>query len=83
MTRKRAVKLLMARGYSRNQADYLMRAKPPGHSNESHYIRITLARRLWDSALAFARLLAVASAARCAMSRLAQAINEIKGGTGL
>ena len=84
MTRKRAAKLLMARGFSRNCANSLMRAKPPGHSNESHYIRITLARRLRDSALAFARLSAVAAAAaRCAMSRLAQAINEIKGGTGL
>lgn len=83
MTRKRAVKLLMARGHSRNCANSLMRAKPPGHSNESHYIRITLARRLRDSALVYARLLAVASAARCAMSQLAQAINEIKGGTGL
>lgn len=84
MTRKRAVKLLMARGYSRNCANSLMRAKPPGHSNESHYnIRITLARRLRDSALVYARLLAEASAARCAMSQLAQAINEIKGGTGL
>ena len=82
MTRKRAAKLLMARGCSRNCANSLMRAKPPGHSNESHYIRIALARRLRDSALAFARLSAVA-AARCAMSRLAQAINEIKGGTGL
>lgn len=83
MTRKRAVKLLMARGCSRNRANSLMRTKPPGHSNESHYSRITLARYLRDSALAFARLSALASAARCAMSRLAQAINEIKGGTGL
>lgn len=83
MTRKRAVKLLMARGYSRNRANSLMRAKPPGHSNESHYIRITLACRLRDSALVFARLSAVAAAARRAISQLAQAINEIKGGTGL
>lgn len=83
MTRKRAVKLLMARGRSRNCANSLMRAKPPGHSNESHYIRITLARRVRDSALAFVRLSAVTAAARCAMSRLAQAINEIKGGPGL
>lgn len=83
MTRKRAVKLLMARGCSRNCANSLMRAKPTGHSNESHYIRITLARRLRDSALVFARLLALASAARRATSQLAQAINEIKGGTGL
>lgn len=83
MTRKRAVKLLMARGYSRNRANSLMRTKPPGHSNESHYSRIILARYLRDSALVFARLLAVTAAARCAMSRLAQAINEIKGGTGL
>lgn len=92
MTRKRAAKLLMARGCSRNCANSLMRAKPPGYSNESHYIRITLARRLRDSALAFARLSAVSAfarlsavsaAARCAMFRLAQAVNEIKGGTGL
>lgn len=83
MTRKRAVKLLMARGYSRNCANSLMRAKPPGHSNESHYIRITLARRLRDSALVYARLLAVASAARRVISQLAQAMIEIKGGTGL
>jgi hypothetical protein len=62
MTRKRAAKLLMARGCSRNCANSLMRAKPSGHSNESHYIRITLARRLRDSALAFARLSAVPAA---------------------
>lgn len=83
MTRKRAVKLLMARGYSRNRANSLMRVKPPGHSNKSHYRRITLARYLRDGALPFVRLSAVAAAARCAMSRLAQAINEIKGGAGL
>lgn len=83
MTRKRAVKLLMARGYSRNRANSLMRAKPPGHSNESHYIRITLARHLRDNALVYARLLAVAAAARRAMSQLAQAVIEIKGGTGV
>ena len=83
MTRKRAVKLLMARGCSRNCANSLMRAKPPGHSNESHYIRITLANRMRAWLWAFARRSAVAAAARCAMSRLAQAINEIKGGTGL
>ena len=84
MTRKRAAKLLMARGYSRNCANSLMRAKPPGHSNESHYICIiTLARRLRYIALVFARLLDATAAARCVMSRLAQAINKIKGGTGL
>lgn len=33
MTRKRAVKLLMARGYSRNRANGLMRNKAPGDSN--------------------------------------------------
>lgn len=83
MTRKRAVKLLMARGYSRNRANSLMRTKPPGHSNESHYSRITLARYLRDSTLAFARLSALASVARRVISQLAQAMIEIKGGTGL
>ena len=33
MTRKRTVKLLMARGYSRNRANRLMRLKVPGDSN--------------------------------------------------
>lgn len=83
MTRKRAVKLLMARGYSRNRANSLMRTKPPGHSNESHYSRITLALYLRDGALAFARLSALVSAARCGISRLAQAMIEFIRGTGL
>lgn len=33
MTRKRAVKLLMARGYIRNHANGLMRNKAPSDSN--------------------------------------------------
>ena len=33
MTRKRAVKLLMARGYSRNRANRIMQSKAPGDSN--------------------------------------------------
>mgnify|MGYP000616876843 CR=1 FL=1 len=37
MTRKRAVKLLMARGYSRNRANGLMRNKAPGDSNLREY----------------------------------------------
>ena len=37
MTRKRAVKLLMARGYSRNRANGLMRNKAPGDSNFQAY----------------------------------------------
>lgn len=83
MTRKRAVKLLMARGYSRNRANSLMRTKPPGHSNESHYSRITLARYLRDGALAFARLSALARAVRCGISQLAQAMIEFIRGPGL
>ncbi len=83
MTRKRAVKLLMARGCSRNHANSLMRTKPPGHSNESHYRRITLVRYLRDGALSFVRLSALARYVRLAMVQLAQAIIEIKGGPGL
>lgn len=83
MTRKRAVKLLMARGCSRNHANSLMRTKPPGHSNESHYRRITLVRHLRDGALPFVRLSALARYVRLAMVQLAQAIIEIKGGPGL
>lgn len=83
MTRKRAAKLLMARGCSRNCANSLMRAKPPGHSNESHYRRITLARYLRDGALPFVRLSALARYVSLAMVQLAQAIIEIKGGPGL
>lgn len=83
MTRKRAAKLLMARGCSRNCANSLMRAKPPGHSNESHYRRIALARYLRDGALPFVRLSALACYVRLAMVQLAQAIIEIKGGPGL
>lgn len=37
MTRKRAVKLLIARGYSRNRANGLMRSKAPGDSNLRAY----------------------------------------------
>ena len=37
MTRKRAVKLLMARGYSRNRANRIMQSKAPGDSNLRAY----------------------------------------------
>ena len=37
MTRKRAVKLLMARGYSRNRANRIMQSKTPGDSNLRAY----------------------------------------------
>nr|DAE14096.1 MAG TPA: hypothetical protein [Caudovirales sp. ctlwr10] len=37
MTRKRAVKLLMARGYSRNRANRIMQSKAPGDSNLQAY----------------------------------------------
>ena len=37
MTRKRAVKLLMARGYSRNRANRIMQSKAPGDSNLRTY----------------------------------------------
>ncbi len=38
MTRKRAIKLLMARGYSRNQAVRHFRAKPDGMCNLDWYL---------------------------------------------
>lgn len=38
MTRRRAVKLLMARGYSRNQAVRHFRAKPDGMCNLDWYL---------------------------------------------
>ncbi len=44
MTRKRAVKLLMARGYSRNHANGLMRNKAPGDSNFKHTTHICVVR---------------------------------------
>lgn len=49
MTRKRAVKLLMARGYSRNHANRLMRSKAPGDSNFRAYNAYLRCERICDS----------------------------------
>ncbi len=71
MTRKRAVKLLMSYGYDRNTATRALNKKQRWVPNKV----VAVYGRL---ACCLAKV-----AARCAMSRLAQAINEIKGGTGL
>ena len=49
MTRKHAVKLLMARGYSRNRANRLMRFKVPGDSNFQAYNAYLRCERICDS----------------------------------
>lgn len=49
MTRKRAVKLLMARGYSRNRANGLMRSKAPGDSNFRAYNTYLCCERLYNA----------------------------------
>jgi len=62
MTRKRAVKLLMARGYSRNLANGLMQNKPVNNSNLQAYKKylcltgsLMPLRRLQSSAVHTAR----------------------------
>lgn len=79
MTRKRAVKLLMSYGYSRNAATRVLDRKPRWVPNKVVAACGRLACRLSN----VVTLSHATFAARCAMSRLAQAINEIKGGTGL
>lgn len=76
MTRKRAVKLLMSYGYSRNAATRVLDRKPRRVPNKV----VAACGRL---ACCLSNVVTLSHAARCAMSRLAQAINEIKGGTGL
>lgn len=49
MTRKRAVKLLMARGYSRNLANGLMQNKPVNNSNLQAYKKYLLFDRIVDA----------------------------------
>jgi hypothetical protein len=49
VTRKRAVKLLMARGYSRNHANGLMRNKAPGNSNFQAYNAYLRCERICDA----------------------------------
>lgn len=49
MTRKRAVKLLMARGYSRNRANFLMRSKAPGDSNSRAYTAYLRCEKICDA----------------------------------
>ena len=49
MTRKRAVKLLMARGYSRNHANGLMRNKASGDSNFRAYKAYLRCERICDA----------------------------------
>ena len=49
MTRKRAVKLLMARGYSRNHANGLMRSKAPGDSNFRAYNTYLRCEQVFDT----------------------------------
>lgn len=79
MTRKRAVKLLMSYGYDRNTATRALDKKQRWVPNKV----VAGYGRLACSLAKVAALSFAAHAARCAMSRLAQAINEIKGGTGL
>lgn len=79
MTRKRAVKLLMSYGYSRNAATRVLDRKPRRVPNKV----VAACGRLACCLSNVVTLSHAALAARCAMSRLAQAINEIKGGTGL
>ena len=71
MTRKRAVKLLMAAGYSRNRANQLIQDKPSGASNGlvcKNYIAI---KRIRYSTEAIER---TAAAAREAFMLMARAI---------
>ncbi len=49
MTRKRAVKLLMARRYSRNRANRIMRLKAPGDSNFQAYRTYLRCEKIFDS----------------------------------
>ena len=49
MTRKRAVKLLMDRGYSRNLANGLMQNKPANNSNLQAYKKYLLFDRIVDA----------------------------------
>lgn len=49
MTRKRAVKLLMSRGYSRNSANRLMRGKAAGDSNSQAYNAYLHCERICDA----------------------------------
>lgn len=64
MTRRRAVKLLMSHGYSRNHAAELMRAKPARWSNARQYVDVVTAPDVERIADAF-RLLADVCAAMC------------------
>ena len=56
MTRKRAVKLLMARGYSRNLANGLMQNKLTNNSNLQAYKKYLLFDRIVDKNLLIRRL---------------------------
>lgn len=79
MTRKRAVKLLMSYGYSRNAATRAIDKKPKCVPNKmvAAYGRLACCRS-HVATLSHAALVAALRMVRCA-----QAINEIKGGTGL
>lgn len=77
MTRRRAVKLLMAHGYSRNQAAELMRARPAGWSNARQYVDVVTAPDVERIADAFRFLADICAAMRNPLLDLAEAVNHV------
>lgn len=69
MTRKRAIKLLMAAGYSRNRANQLIQDKPPGVSNGFACKNHIAIKRIRCSTEHIGRIAAAAREAFMLMSR--------------
>lgn len=74
MTRKRAVKLLMARGYSRNLANGLMQNKPANNSNLQTYKKYLMFDRIGDATLKAIKLCCAYATAWDAIFNLRHAI---------
>lgn len=79
MTRRRAVRLLMAHGYGRNHAAELMRAKPDGWSNARQYVDVVTAPDVERIADAFRLLADVCAAARNPLLDLAEVVSRVGG----
>lgn len=79
MTRRRAVKLLMAHGYSRNHAAELMLAKPARWSNARQYVDVITAPDVERIADAFRLLADVCAAARNPLLDLAEVVSRVGG----
>ena len=80
MTRKRAVKLLMARGYSRNRANRLLRFKVPGDNNFQAYYAYLRCERICDNIARLSRCFFDFGVSTDALTEALSSMSKLMGG---